>query len=131
MKVATSPLDRLHVGELLIVYHSLCGAEHVPDRPGLVGVEAKLTAAFERLAPSLGVTPQENQAIRRSFGELAQGGDFRLAWVRLNAALEGCRTMASVAPQPQDNVLQAPLVAYNRVRRSRSCFGAWRRYYWT
>eukprot|EP01043_Picozoa_sp_COSAG02_P022338 COSAG02_NODE_1159_length_14178_cov_12.360679_1_plen_764_part_10 len=131
MKVATSPLDRLHVGELLIVYHSLCGAEHVPDKPGLVGVEAKLTAAFERLAPSLDVTPQENQAIRRSFGELAQGGDFRLAWVRLNAALEGCRATDSAAPQPQNSVLQAPLVAYNRVRRSKSCFGAWLRYFWS
>ena len=36
-EVDTRSLDRLHVGELLIVYHSLCSAEHVRDGPGLEG----------------------------------------------------------------------------------------------
>lgn len=128
-------LDRLHVGELLIVYHSLCAAEHMTDRPpDVVGVEAKLVAAYARLAPSLGVTPQEDQAMRRCFGELAQGDDFRLAWVRLNAALEACRTAENSAPQPpppRGNAVEAPLAAYNRVRRCKMCFVAWRRYYWS
>ena len=132
MGASTTPaLDRLHVGELLIVYHSLCGAEHMPDKPGLVGVEAKLAAAYERLAPSLGVTLQEDQAMRRCFGELAQGADFRLAWVRLNAALEACRAVESPALHSEHDMLEAPLVAYNRVRRSKSHFGAWLRYCWS
>ena len=60
-------LDRLHVGELLIVYHTLCGAEHMSDKLGLKTVEAKLMASYQRLMPSLGVTPQENCAVRHCF----------------------------------------------------------------
>eukprot|EP01045_Picozoa_sp_COSAG04_P027869 COSAG04_NODE_4178_length_2252_cov_2.780307_2_plen_67_part_01 len=63
---APAALSRCGVGELLVVYHSLAGAEHLAGKRGLprgLGLDAVLTA-YARLAPSLGVGPAEDRVVR-------------------------------------------------------------------
>ena len=130
--VALGALDRLGVGELLIVYHSLTGAEHYIGKAGLESLGAKLTAAYDRLAPSLDVTAAEDAVVRRSLIELAATGDFDSAWRRLNLVLETCRSAEAadtcVTKQQERAAAAAPLVAYNRVRRTKTTFATWQRY---